>query len=316
MLFSQPLRARPGAVQRDNGFTLIELLVVIAIIGVLVALLLPAVQAAREAVRRAACMNNLRQLGLALHQYHDVFGKFPGARDPFNPGPFSTQAHLLDYLEQGNLAGRIDFSQPTSTGINLDVANRIVKVFLCPSDPAGGRVPGLTFGGCNLVACVGTGVNAGDYVTGDGVFLLTNPVALRNITDGSSHTAAFSESILGDGQNVAQTPQRQAVQLAGGAQPTAGLCAAGPWVGKRGDRWINGGYLATAYNHFAAPNSATWDCLNTSNNYGWKAARSLHPLGVNVLMCDGSGRFVTNDLELSVWQAIATRGGGEAVGGF
>src|SRR6478672_10843813 len=147
------------------AFTLVELLVVIAIIGILVALILPAVQAAREAVRRSSCANNLRQLGLALHNYHDVFNKFPGARDPFSPGPFSTQAHLLDYLEQSNLVRLIDFSQPTSSGVNLNVANMVVKTFLCPSDPANGRVPGFTFGGCNLVANVGTGINGGDYVT-------------------------------------------------------------------------------------------------------------------------------------------------------
>jgi prepilin-type N-terminal cleavage/methylation domain-containing protein/prepilin-type processing-associated H-X9-DG protein len=299
-----------------RAFTLVELLVVIAIIGVLVALVLPAVQAAREAVRRASCLNNLRQLGLALHNYHDVFGKFPGARDPFSPGPFSTQAHLLDYLEQANFSKAIDFSQPTSTGVNQTVANLVVKSFLCPSDPANGHVPGMTFGGCNLVANVGTGVNGGDYVTGDGVFLLNNPVGFRNLTDGSSSTAAFSESIIGDGQNVALTPQRQAVQLAGSSVPTAGACTAGPWIGKRGDRWINGGYLSTAYNHFAAPNSATWDCSNASNNFGLKTARSLHPGGVNVLTCDGSGRFVTGAIDITAWQAIATRDGGETISAF
>jgi len=311
---SPSLRQREPCARR--AFTLVELLVVIAIIGILVALVLPAVQAAREAVRRASCANNLRQLGLALHNYHDVFGKFPGARDPFSPGPFSTQAHLLDYLEQSNLVRLIDFSQPTSTGVNLNVANMVVKSFLCPSDPANGRVPGLTFGGCNLVANVGTGINNGDYVTGDGVFLLNNPVAFRNITDGTSNTSAFSESIIGDGQNVANTPQRQAVQLGGSTLPTAGACAAGPWIGKRGDRWINGGYLSTAYNHFVPPNSQTWDCLNASNNFGQKTARSLHPAGVNLLLCDGSARFVASGVDTPTWKAIATRDGGETVAGF
>jgi prepilin-type N-terminal cleavage/methylation domain-containing protein/prepilin-type processing-associated H-X9-DG protein len=309
-------RSRTGAPRLKRAFTLVELLVVIAIIGVLVALLLPAVQAAREAVRRASCANNLRQLGLALHNYHDIFNKFPGARDPFSPGPFSTQAHLLDYLEQSNLSKMVDFSQPTSTGGNQSVANMVVKAFLCPSDPANGRVPGLMFGGCNLVANVGTGINNGDYVTGDGVFLLNNPVALRNITDGTSNTAAFSESIIGDGQNFAITPQRQAVQLAGATLPEPASCNTGPWIGKRGDRWINGGYLSTAYNHFAPPNSSTWDCLNSSNNFGLKTARSLHPGGVNVLVCDGSARFLNNNVDIATWKAIATRDGGETVNAF
>src|SRR5439155_13358507 len=209
-------------------------------------------------------------------------------------GSFCIQANMFDYLEKGILSKLIDFTQPTSTGVNLNVANMVVKSFLCPSDPANGRVPGFTFGGCNLVANVGTGINNGDYVTGDGVFLLNNPVAFRNVTDGTSNTAAFSESIIGDGQNVAITPQRQAVQLAGGTLPMTDVCMAGPWIGKRGDRWINGGYLSTAYNHFAPPNSTTWDCLNASNNFGLKTARSLHPAGVNLLLCDGSTRFVNS----------------------
>jgi prepilin-type N-terminal cleavage/methylation domain-containing protein len=311
-----PLSSPPRARCARGAFTLVELLVVIAIIGVLVALLLPAIQAAREAVRRASCLNNLRQLGLALHQYHDVYQKFPGARDPFTPGPFSTQAHLLDYVEQGNLARTIDFTQPTSTGANTTVANLIVKSFLCPSDPAKGRVQGMTFGGCNLVACVGTGINGGDYVTGDGVFLLNYPIGFRNLTDGASSTAAFSESIIGDGQSVALSPQRQAVQLAGATVPAAGACGSGPWIGKRGDRWINGGYLSTAYNHFVPPNSATWDCLNASNNFGLKTARSLHPGGVNLLSCDASGRFVASGIDSAAWKAIATRDGGEVVNAF
>ena len=241
---------------------------------------------------------------------------FPAPHDPFTPGPFSTQAHLLSYLEQGNLSRLIDFSQPTSTGVNANVANLAVKSFLCPSDPANGRVPGFTFGGCNFVANVGTGINGGDYVTGDGVFLLNHPIAFRNLTDGALNTAAFSESIIGDGQNVAVSPQRQVVQLAGSTLPTASDCASGPWIGKRGDRWINGGYLSTAYNHFATPNSPTWDCLNASNNFGLKTARSLHPPGVNLLLCDGSTRLVGSNIDLTTWKAIATRDGGETVNGF
>jgi prepilin-type N-terminal cleavage/methylation domain-containing protein/prepilin-type processing-associated H-X9-DG protein len=298
-----------------SAFTLVELLVVIAIIGVLVALLLPAVQAAREAARRASCTNNIRQLGLALHNFHDVMGQFPAGRDPW-PTPFSTHARLLPYLEQENLQNLIDYSQSTSQGANAAAAAMPVKLFLCPSDSSEGRVPGSSFGGCNYVANVGTGVNNGDYVTGDGVFLLNQPIGFRNLTDGSSHTAAFSESLLGDGQTTPTKPQRQAVQLSGSAATTTSACGSGPWIGTRGDRWINGGYLATLYNHFYPPNTTAWDCLNSSNNFGLKAARSLHPGGVNLLLCDGSVRVVTDSITLAAWKAIATRDGGELAGDY
>ena len=94
------------------------------------------------------------------------------------------------------------------------------------------------------------------------------------------------------------------------------LHATGQYTGQRGDRWINGGYLSTAYNHFTTPNSATPDCLNTSNNYGLKTARSRHTGGVNVLFCDGSLHFISNNVTLTTWQALATRMGGEVLGDY
>ncbi|HTN75263.1 MAG TPA: DUF1559 domain-containing protein [Pirellulaceae bacterium] len=297
---------------RRPGFTLVELLVVIAIIGVLVALLLPAVQAAREAARRSSCLNNMKQLTLALHLFHDARNQFPPGRSPW-PTPFSTQAHLLPYMEQENLKNLIDFTQSTSTGINVTAANTEVKLFLCPTDGARGRVPNSVYAGCNYVGNVGTGVNNGDYATGDGVFLLNRPVGFQDLRDGSSSTAAFSESLIGDDQTTAIDPRRQAVQLSGSTVTAPGACGSGPWTGKRGDRWINGGYLATLYNHAFAPNSSSWDCLNASNNYGLKAARSDHPGGVMVSFCDGSSRFFSNQVSLVVWQALATRANGEVI---
>src|SRR5690606_12151353 len=140
-----------------RAFTLIELLVAIAIIAILVALLLPAVQSAREAARRMSCGNNLKQIGLALHSYHSSHSRFPPGRGNPLPGLFSAQAFLLPYLEQGNLENLIDYnSAPTTFSIpgttydgspNLPAARTVVTVYQCPSDPAGGRVAGSEFAG-------------------------------------------------------------------------------------------------------------------------------------------------------------------------
>jgi prepilin-type N-terminal cleavage/methylation domain-containing protein/prepilin-type processing-associated H-X9-DG protein len=308
-------------VRRRSAFTLIELLVVIAIIAILIALLVPAVQKVREAAARISCTNNLKQLGLALHAYHDVYHAFPAGRDPW-PKPFSAQAHLLPFVEQTNLQNLVDFTQPTSTGVNQAAAQFSIPLLICPSDPPNGRVPGSIYGGNNYAGNVGTGVNNGDYVTGDGVFLLTNPVGFKSITDGTSNTAAFSELALGNGISgpgpTPNDPRKQFVQPAGSTLPTPANCAPGaaPWSGNRGDRWINGGYLSTLYNHYALPNDPrTFDCINSANNFGLAAARSWHTGGVNLALCDGSVRFVSDGINRTTWTALGTRAGNDMVGG-
>ena len=285
-----------------NAFTLIELLVVIAIIAVLIGLLLPAVQKVRETASRMKCGNNLKQIGLALHGYNDTEGHFPGARDPY-PLAFSAHAHLLPFIEQQNVYQLIDFTGAngaTSTykGVNAAPAVIAVATFSCPSDlgsvPGGnGATAGVTFGGTNYVCCVGTGASSsgvinGDYVTGNGVFLLSpgGPVKMTDIEagDGTSNTAAFSESIYGNGlaglspAPAVIDPTVMAIDINGSAMDPATCASTQTVTGQRGDRWINGGYLSTAYNHWVVPNSPTPDCLNSANNYGLKTAPAAIPV--------------------------------------
>jgi prepilin-type N-terminal cleavage/methylation domain-containing protein len=311
-----------------RAFTLVELLVVVAILGALVALLLPAVQAAREAARRTACLNNLRQLGAAMHGHHAARGSFPAGRGAPTPRIFSPHAYLLDYFEQNAVAGMLDlddapapFTTPTASfdgARNRAAGVTVLPSLLCPSDDAHGRVPGVDYGGANYAAAADSGAASGALVAGDGVFFLASAVRMKDITDGSAHTAAFSERTLGRGQgSAAGEPgdvDRVILEFPPAADPTATACtspAGGVWNHERGAKWIVGNYGNTLYNHALAPNARTWDCMNGTQQKGRFAARSHHPGGVALLRCDGGVGFVDDGVDLAAWQAAATRAGDE-----
>lgn len=199
--------------KNHKAFTLVELLVVIAIIGILVALLLPAVQAAREAGRRTQCGNNLKQFGLALHNFEGALKKFPSTDAP---NGFSAQARLLPYMEQANLQNLLDFNQAAFTGpFNAQVPNPLfvtafatpLPIMLCPSDPAPTVTIGFgnySYGGTNYMLSLGSGkdTNYDRRWRTDGIIYEKSNVRFANMTDGTSNTVVMSESIRSIGSDI------------------------------------------------------------------------------------------------------------------
>ena len=319
-------------VRRIRGVTLVELLVVVAVISVLVSLLLPAVQAARESARRLACQNNLKQLGLALHNRQSAFGSFPPGRGTPFPGTFSAHAYLLPFCE-GLVYREIKFGSPPITFTlasgkvldgtpNLAAASTVMPLFLCPSEPQGyGRVNGSKFAATNYAACTGSGkVNHGSLTKADGVFYAGSETRFREILDGSSHTVAFSERQLGPGgpntDSEFRHPRANMWEIADVSEPSPAACqmrSNGNWYVQRGEKWIMGNYGNTLYNHYYGPNAAAWDCMNIRQQSGLMSARSSHTGGVNATLCDGSVRFVSDSIDVAVWRGLGTRAGQEVV---
>jgi prepilin-type N-terminal cleavage/methylation domain-containing protein len=311
------------------GFTLIELLVVIAIIAILMAMLLPAVQAVREAARKAQCQDHLHNLVIAVHNYESSHRTFPPGTLGF-PWVFSAHAQLLPFVEQKGLQDLLNFSAPPLTfgsfpeaAANEAAAKNQLDIFLCPSDME--SVAGGGFGAISYPACTGSGlVNNGSSTNADGVIFQRSKIRFADVTDGVSNTVVFGETVLGDGTAITMTAPatsteklRRVIELPMATATTPSACAgASSWSGQRGAKWINGHYADTLYNHFYAPNSPTLDCNNGYHSGALTAARSMHPGGVQVGLGDGKVRFVSENLNLDTWRALATRGAGEVLGAY
>ncbi len=331
--------------RRRPAFTLVELLVVIAIIGILIALLLPAVQAAREAARRMSCTNNMKQLGLATHNFHDSHKKFPVGwpRETCDDYPsipsslfrWSVLASITPYIEQYAIYDSLNMEIPLfghggNTSIygygvhtdNQEAVAQMVDPFLCPSDKA--RVIEEGFGPTNYKWCRGSGHNLGSNSDADGVFTLETKIRFADITDGTTNTAMFSESTLGPGAESGVTePSGQLTEdnagevvviVASSLDESACSVLGTTAAMNRGGRWADSWVCYTSYDHWLPPNSEVPDCGWRS--HVWHAARSRHPGGANVTLCDGSVRFVSETVDRATWQALGSRNGGEVLGEF
>ncbi len=341
----RPFCVAPTApqVRFRTGFTLVELLVVIAIIGVLVGLLLPAVQAAREAARRMSCSNNMKQIGLALHNYESSTTRLPASWS--HPGNatgdgWSCQARVLPYIEQIALADGVDYSAgygaaliTTSSGTQR-IASFRVPTYLCPSEVNDTLRTDDT--GAPKHYPLSYGYNAGTFfvynpanqTTGDGMFVANRYLGFRDCLDGTSSTLAFAEV-------KAYTPYfRDAA--AGNSLPipatTDEVCAlAGSFKVNTGHtEWVDGRVHQTGFTTTYSPNREVLcaqsgtiydvDWTNqregrsvTESTFGAVTSRSYHQGGVNVTFMDGSVRFKTESIDLGIWRALSTRAGGEVI---
>lgn len=327
-----------------KAFTLIELLVAITIIGLLIALLIPAVQAAREAAKRVQCVGNLRQLGIGLHNYQSTYGVFPfgvGADADGNAAQitstssrrFSLHSQILSFIEQGALFNQINFDvqpfypdtsgDPSATsgvGPNNTAARTVVALFLCPSDTD--RMPSRPWGQVNYRSC-----NGGSWSGrgGDGMFGQGTRVKPGDVRDGLSHTAAMSERVRGRDDYQVMDPSADLYRLAAPWTEEAFRDWCGslsdakaeefprtPSVANSGLTWLEGNMSWTRYNHLLPPGKKS--CANglTWNGVAMTAS-SRHSGGVGLLLGDGSTRFVRSTVDPKVWRALGTISGGETV---
>lgn len=331
---------------KTKGFTLVELLVVIAIIGILIGLLLPAVQAAREAARRMSCTNNLRQFGIATHNYADTYSEMlpnagwtPAAGG--YPNDFSPLAKILPFCEQSNLHDLVDYSiymgHPATTDLPVELqaaAGTVVPFFICPSDGGDGKsdltMPSGTViqvAGANYSMNQGSGLDGNfhpSFAAADGLCWVDAKVKFASIRDGLSNTILYAESPIGPGDS----PSGEGVDpqvYRGVVSPTDALLAAADagdvetilnsfseWDGGRQSMWLracipNGPIM----NGRLRPNFDAPDLVYRSSKV--TAARSFHPTGVNVCLGDGSVHFVNENIDLATWLGMWTRAGKEVV---
>ncbi len=301
-------------IQFRGGFTLVEALVVIAIIAVLVALLLPAVQASRESARRAQCANNLKQIGVACLNYHDSFGGFPSgyiARGPYSqtvptmPG-WGWASLILPMMEESAIHGTIRFELPIEDPRN-GVRKTVISGYLCPSDQVEPVDFLLTDVSGNAIcyaapssyaACVGSDTSEVDAATGNGVFYRNSRTRIAMITDGTAHTTMIGDRGWGQVRGIWAGAPDSAVTRAGELNPWQSATATAPALTLAHNNWIN---------------------ILTDADGGLDDFSSFHVEGANLLFADGSVHFIhsitADGPERQALWAMGTRSGNETLTG-
>ncbi len=336
---------RPTKVESfRRGLTLIEVLVSLGIIGALMALVLPSILSSRGRALRMSCGNNLHQVGLAMSSFESAQNCYPNpdqlpriARDipPQNLAIFSPHVGLLPWLDQANIEAQIDFrndtqsfTDPASSSVNDELLLTSIPVFKCPEDS-------MEIGGNSYRACTGTspGLHTTPQIGTQIASLIGwhsgSKTGSRDVTDGLSNTAFFAERVVGDRDPKVFTPYRDVALGARGDMllPENAVVACSLTIPAKplhasfaGSTWLYFGSMETSYNHVLEPNSRIVDCTIASSPSlgppGAFTARSLHPGGVNVLMGDGSLRFISSSIDRTVWRSLGSIAGNEPVSEF
>jgi type II secretory pathway pseudopilin PulG len=324
---------------------LIELLVVIAVIGLLIALLLPAVQAARESARRAECNNKLRQLAIGMQNYAAALGSFPPTRLD-RPMATTTQdnwgqfTRVMPYVELQNIYSQINFRYNPTETVNVPTSQIWIPAFICPSDPSDKQTDTTNSNNLAGYGKMSYRGNAGNDTGNEpvatsvaeinnGVFIDNVFTRLADVRDGTSNTALLSEALRGDANDtqisvpgdyfVIQPAANDRLSMYNACvaiQPSSGAANQYSYAGRQ---WGSGHYLISRYNHIMPPNGKS--CVLPGKNLGTDinqeaevtTASSNHPGGVLVGLVDGSVRFVSEGIDVQIWWALGTIAGQEAI---